>query len=64
LFQVGHGQDLPGVRNTYWALYNGVTQYLSYEAGRTQDSRMDSLWFGNAKTKNESALEYALEMAV
>lgn len=64
LFEVGHGNELAGVRNTYWALYNGVTQYLSYESGRAQDSRMDSLWFGAAKTKNESALEHALEMAI
>ena len=63
LFQVGYGNDLAGVRNTYWALYNGVTQYLSYESGRTQDGRLDSLWFGQNKSKNETALEYALNLA-
>jgi phage/plasmid-like protein (TIGR03299 family) len=63
LFETGHGNDMAGVRGTVWALYNGVTQYLSYESGRTQDSRMDSLWFGDAKGTNETALEAALELA-
>lgn len=60
LFETGHGNDAKDVRGTAWALYNGVTQYLSYEQGRDQDIRMDNLWFGAAKTTNEKALEAAL----
>jgi phage/plasmid-like protein (TIGR03299 family) len=63
LFEAGHGNQLTGVEGTYWALYNGVTQYLSYESGRTQDSRMDSLWFGDNRTTNSDALKEALVMA-
>src|SRR5665213_870741 len=63
LFEVGHGNDLANVRGTYWALYNGVTQYLSYEQGRSDDSRLDSLWYGANKDMNKTALEQALVMA-
>lgn len=62
LFEVGHGNDLQNVRGTYWALYNGVTQYLSYDMGRSDDSRLDSLWYGTNKDLNKTALESALQM--
>lgn len=63
LFEAGHGNQLAGVRGTAWALYNSVTQYLSYEAGRSQDTRIDSLWFGNAHSLNETALKEAIKIA-
>jgi phage/plasmid-like protein (TIGR03299 family) len=63
LFETGHGNDLANVRGTYWALYNGVTQYLSYEQGRTDDSRLDSLWYGANKDLNKTALDMALTLA-
>lgn len=63
LFEAGHGNTASGVSGTYWALYNGVTQYLSYEQGRTDDSRLDSLWYGANKDLNKTALESALVMA-
>jgi len=63
LFETGHGNAQDGVSGTYWALYNGVTQYLSYEQGRTADSRIDSLWYGANKDLNRDALNVALTMA-
>jgi len=63
LFEVGYGNEMAGVSGTYWALYNGVTQYLSYEQGRSDDSRLDSLWYGANKDMNKTALESALVMA-
>lgn len=63
LFEVGHGNSAANVSGTYWALYNGVTQYLSYEQGRSDDSRLDSLWYGANKDLNKTALESALIMA-
>lgn len=60
LFEIGHGNTMPGVAGTAWALYNGVTQYLSYEKGRTQEGRLDSLWFGQSVGLNEKALAEAL----
>jgi phage/plasmid-like protein (TIGR03299 family) len=62
LFETGYGNDMQGVRGTVWALYNGVTQYLSYEAGRSTDVRIDSLWFGDNKAVNQKAFDAALDL--
>lgn len=59
----GKGNSLPGVMGTMWAAYNGVTEYLSYEAGRTDDNRLDSLWFGQNANLSRRALEIAVGMA-
>ena len=63
LFQYGRGQNNPAVKGTAWALYNAVTEYLSYEKGKTQDTRLNSLWFGEGANINDKALEAALVMA-
>lgn len=63
LFENGRGNTLPGVRGTMWAAYNAITEYQTWHRGRTNDARLDSLWFGeNAKT-NKRAYTVALEMA-
>lgn len=62
LFETGIGNDMTGVEGTWWAAYNGLTQYLSYENGRTDDSRLNSLWFGEANGLLEQGLNVALEM--
>jgi phage/plasmid-like protein (TIGR03299 family) len=59
----GLGQDIPGVRGTWWGAYNGVTEYLSYEYGRNEENRLDSLWFGQNANFNKNALERAVELA-
>lgn len=64
LCEAGRGNDLPSVRGTYWAAYNGVSEYLGYQRGRNQQSRLDSLWFGDSAGLNRHALETALAMAV
>jgi len=63
LFQAGRGNDLPGVKGSYWAAYNAITENLSYFRGRNQDSRLDSLWFGDGAQINRSALAIAARMA-
>ncbi len=63
LFESGRGNDLPSIRGTYWAGYNAVSEYLGYERGRSQQSRIDSLWFGEAAAINRHALQVALDMA-
>lgn len=63
LVEEGRGNDLPGVRGTLWAAYNGVTEYLAYERGRDAGVRLDSLWFGAAQRLNQRALSVALEMS-
>lgn len=63
LAEAGRGNDLPSVRGTLWAAYNGASEYLGYNRGRTQANRLDSLWFGDAAATNRHALEVALDMA-
>lgn len=43
----GRGLDMPGVRGTAWGAYNAVTEYLTWERGRSNDNRMASVWFGD-----------------
>jgi phage/plasmid-like protein (TIGR03299 family) len=63
LAEEGRGNALPSVRGTLWAAYNGVAEWLAYCRGRTQQTRLASLWFGEAVELNRHALETALEMA-
>lgn len=57
------GSDIPGVRGTWWGAYNAVTEWLNYERGHNNDSRMNSLWFGDSANVSALALETALVMA-
>lgn len=63
LAEAGRGNDLPAVRGTFWTAYNGVTEWLTYSRGRSQENRLNSLWFGDGSNLNRQALEAALEMA-
>lgn len=61
LFESGRG--MKGMRPTMWRAFNAVTEYTSHHRGRTQDSRVDSLWFGDSANVNRRALELGLQMA-
>lgn len=63
LFEEGRGQNLPSACGTLWGAYNAVSEYLGYEAGRSDDTRLSSLWFGEGVRTNERALQVALDMA-
>jgi phage/plasmid-like protein (TIGR03299 family) len=63
LAESGNGNDLPAVSGTYWSSYNGFTQWLSYNRGRSPETRLNSLWFGDSAALNQHALEVALDMA-
>jgi phage/plasmid-like protein (TIGR03299 family) len=60
----GLGNSNPAVAGTWWTAYNAVTEFLSYGRGRSEDSRVNALWFGDGATINCRALATALEMAV
>lgn len=60
LFEGGRGNDLPSIKGTAWAAYQGVTEYLQYEAGKSEESRLNSLWFGQNAARNKKALNQAL----
>ena len=63
LFEKGRGNDLPGVKNTMWAAYNAVTEYLTHERGKSAENRFDTLNFGQGKELNDKALQEALVLA-
>jgi phage/plasmid-like protein (TIGR03299 family) len=62
IFETGYGNTNPAVAGTAYALYNAATQYLSYDKGRNQETRLDSLWFGQGRAVNEDALKVALAL--
>ena len=63
LFEAGAGNDLPSIRGSYWAAYNAVTHWLSHDRGRSADSRVSSLWYGDSAATNARAFALALDMA-
>jgi phage/plasmid-like protein (TIGR03299 family) len=63
LCESGKGNNLLAVRGTYWSAYNGVTEWLSYQRGRSPGNRLNSLWFGDGAALNRRALETAVAMA-
>jgi phage/plasmid-like protein (TIGR03299 family) len=63
LAEAGRGNNLPSIRGTYWSAYNGVSEWLTYQRGRSDDNRLNSLWFGDSALINRHALEVALDMA-
>ena len=62
LFAEGRGQDNKLVRGTYWAAYNGVTQWVDHERGR-DGTRLQSAWYGEGNRLKRRALSVATEMA-
>ena len=44
LAEAGRGNGLPSIRGTYWTAYNGVSEWLTYNRGRSEDNRLNSLW--------------------
>jgi hypothetical protein len=60
LFEVSPGAKEAG--HTYWGAYNAVNYYLNYEHGRTQDTRLNNLWFGSLSRMNEHAFSTAVGM--
>src|SRR5437763_3022902 len=57
LAEAGRGNNLPSIRGTYWSAYNGVSEWLTYSRGRSEDNRLNSLWFGDSALTNRHALE-------
>jgi phage/plasmid-like protein (TIGR03299 family) len=63
LAEAGRGNNLPSVRGTLWTAYNGVSEWLTHNRGRSDDNRLNSLWFGDSALTNRHALTVALDMA-
>jgi phage/plasmid-like protein (TIGR03299 family) len=62
-YECGAGQDLPGVKGTWWQTYNMVTDYLTHEFGSNEERRLNNLWFGTNVKLNKKAFDTAMEFA-
>jgi hypothetical protein len=62
-FDSGFGANLPSARGTWWGAFNAVAEYLAYGRGRSDDSRLDALWFGESARLNRDALATAVQLA-
>jgi len=51
------GADIPGVLGTRWAMLNAVTEMVDHERGRSNNTRMESAWFGTGAVLKNKALE-------
>lgn len=48
---------------SWWQAYNAVTYFTDHIAGRSNDTRMESAWFGANQKKKIDALKSALDFA-
>ena len=59
----GPKQDIPGVKGTYFAAWMGYNEFLNYKAGRNENNRLDSLWFGTGRNEDLNAFKTAMDFA-
>jgi len=50
-------------KGSYWKLFNAVTYMCDHQLGRTNDSRMNSSWYGPNRDRKIVALNEAIKMA-
>jgi phage/plasmid-like protein (TIGR03299 family) len=62
LFEHGRGNDMAGVKGTYWAAYNAIAEFVQYERGSDTAGRLNELWFGTGSSLNQKALVTAMAM--
>lgn len=60
-FYSSPGNESKDVRGTMWCALNAVTYYLTHHYGRSQESRIESLWFGQNVDLNKKALKIAMD---
>ncbi len=51
------GADIPGVKGTRWAMMNCVTELIDHERGRSNNTRLESAWFGTGAAIKARAAE-------
>ncbi|MBK7393818.1 MAG: DUF932 domain-containing protein [Chloracidobacterium sp.] len=66
LFAEGKGNNMPGVKGTLWAAYNGVTELVDYGVPKAAinlsgSRRLNSIWFGEGASIKSRAYKIALE---
>ncbi|WP_234774803.1 DUF932 domain-containing protein [Paraburkholderia tropica] len=59
----GKGSDLASASGTAWGLVNAITEFVDHERrARSEDSRLDSAWFGAGATTKQKAWDEALRL--
>jgi len=59
-------ENQPGAEyaaGSWWSAYNASTYFIDHLAGRTDETRMQSAWYGTGRNVKINALETALEFA-
>lgn len=51
------GSDIAGVAGTRWGMLNAVTELVDHERGRSNNTRMESAWFGAGAALKARAAE-------
>ena len=51
------GSDIAGVIGTRWGMLNAVTELVDHERGRSDNTRLESAWFGTGAAIKNRALE-------
>ncbi len=49
--------------STVWDAFNALTQWTTWQRGRSQENRVNAAWFGEGRAITERALKYGLVMA-
>jgi phage/plasmid-like protein (TIGR03299 family) len=49
--------------SNWWHAYNGVTEYVCWQAGRSADKRLSESWWGEGRKMSQKALNAATVMA-
>lgn len=64
----GLGMDMKGVHGTVYGLFNGITQCMTHDGGKSKNNlernraRLESLWGGSASKRIETAREACLAL--
>jgi hypothetical protein len=63
LWETGRGNELPKVRGTLWAAYNGVAEHADYGLTSARDSKwLDGVWFGESYRIKTLAFNAAMQI--
>lgn len=63
LFEQGMGQDMPGIKRTWWAAYNAVTELVDHHLGNDARRRMEGSWIGDGSRLKRRAWDLAIELS-